>query len=392
MDTLEKDLHFLAEELGARLPQTDAEKRAAEYVTNRLSSSLDEAHGIDFDAIGNYRLFFAAYFAEFIVVGLMALWWPTPAFFYGLVIFLVYIAEFMGYPILSSFLPHYASSSAMGQSKTHDAACTIVFTAFLDTSDNPFSRIEARFAKYYLHYGIILCMLFVLVTCGIDALGAFRGQVNPYTEGMRWIGIGLFTLIAAAGFLRALFINQNRGANSNASGVTALLHLADLLQENPIKNSVVLFYAAGSHHANMEGMRTLLTENPHMAENTYVINIESIGAGQLCYTKTEGMLQQMPCDPELLAAAKMHSKKFHALPTTLNNRCSNAYLPLIHNIPALSILRLGKDGLPAHFGKSSDICKNIDLEAVRDAALFAECIGREVVKRHIKIPGFDEND
>ena len=391
MNSIETDLHFLCEELGDRQAQTDEEKRAAQYVTDRLASAMDNAHRVDFDAVGNYRMMFAAYCGEFIIISLMAMLWPTVAFFYGLTIFLAYMAEFMGYPIFSRFLPHYESSSAVGLSETRDSSCVIVFTAFLDTDDNPFCRIEAILAKYYLHYFIILCMVFVLAACGIDALGSFTEQVNPYTWWMRWIGVGVFSFFATAGFFRALAVRQNRGANNNASGVAALLHIADLLRENPIENSSVLFYAAGSHYANMAGMRTMLAENPGMTENTYVINIEAVGAGQLCYTRAEGILHQMSCDSELVAIAKHCGEAYQAIATTQHNRHTNIYLPLMRGIPAISILRQEENGLPAHFGIDPDVCENVDLQAVMEAARFAECIGREAAKKHRSIPGLEEN-
>lgn len=386
MNAIDKDLHFLCEELGDRQAQTDEEKRAAQYVTDRLASSLENAHRVDFDAIGNYRMMFAAYCGEFIIISLMAMWWPTVAFFYGLTIFLAYMAEFMGYPVLSRFLPHYESSSAVGLSDANDSSCVVVFTSYLDTDDNPFSRIEAMLTRYYLHYIMILGMVLVLATCGIDALGVYMDQVNPYTWWMRWVGVGMFSVFAAAGFFRALAVRQNQGANNNASGVAALLHVADLLHENPISNTSVLFYCAGSHHANMAGMRTMLAENPGMTENTYLINIESVGAGQLCYTRAEGLLHQMPCDAELVAIAKQHD----AAAISLHNRRTNIYLPLMQGIRAISILRREKDGLPAHFGKDSDICENVDAQQVIEAARFAEFIGREAAKRHRSIPEFEE--
>jgi hypothetical protein len=391
MNAIETDLQFLCGELEDRQPQTDEEKRAAQYVTDRFAASLDNAHRVDFDAIGNYRLMFAAYCGEFAFISLVAMWWPTVAFFYGLAIFLAYMAEFMGYPIFSRFLPHYESSSAVGLSDAHDASCFLVFTAYLDTDDNPFSRVEAKLTQYCLHYLVILCMVFVLATCGIDALGSFTSQVNPHTWWMRWAGAGVFLLLSVAGFLRSLAVRQNRGANNNASGVTALLCIADQMRANPIKNTTVLFYAAGSHHAGMEGMRTMLKENPGMADNTYLINIDGVGAGQLCYTCAEGILHRIPCAPELVAIAEHHGENYQATAARLHNRRTNAYLPLMGGIPSISIVALQKDGLPAHFGSDTDVLDNVDVDAIASAAAFAEFIGREAASRHLAIEGFNDN-
>ena len=123
MNSIETDLHFLCEELEDRQAQTDGEKRAAEYVTDRFGAAVGNSRRVDFDAIGNYRLMFAAYCGEFIVVSLLALWWPTIAFFYGLTIFLAYMAEFMGYAVFSRLLPQFESSSAVGLTEAHDASC-----------------------------------------------------------------------------------------------------------------------------------------------------------------------------------------------------------------------------------------------------------------------------
>ncbi len=389
MNSIKTDLQFLCGELEDRQAQTDEEKRAAQHVADRLAGAVDNVRRVDFDSVGNYRMMFAAYCGEFIVINLLALWWPTVAFFYGIVIFLAYMAEFLGYAVFSRFLPHFESSSAVGLSEAHDAACVLIFTAYLDTDDNPFSRVEASLARYYLHYLIILGMVFVLTTCGIDTLGTFTDTVNPYTPWMRWVGIGLFSVLSIIGIVRMVAVRQNRGANNNASGVAGLLHIAERLREFPIENTTVLFYAAGSHYANMTGMRTMLTENPGMAENTYLINIESIGSGKLYYSIAEGMLHPISCDPALVAAARTLRNKYQANHIVVNNRRTNAYLPLMRGIPAISVMRLDETELPAYFGVDQDLCENVDSQAIKEAAEFAEAIGRETAKKHRAIPGIE---
>ena len=229
-------------------------------------------------------------------------------------------------------------------------------------------------------------MIFVLATCGIDALGALNEQVNPYTWWMRWAGVAIFTAFAVVGLLRSLAIRQNRGANNNASGVAALLHVADLLHENPIENTTVLFYASGSHYANMAGMRAMLSENPGMTENTYLVNIESVGTGNLHYTRSEGILHPLPCDSTLVALAKQYESQYEATGIALHTFRTNAYLPLMRGIPAISILRLDKTELPVYFGIDQDICENVATEAIEEAARFAVSIGREAARQHRSIP------
>lgn len=386
MNSIDTDLHFLCEELEDRQAQTDGEKRAAEYVTDRFSASVGNARRVDFDAIGNQRLMFAAYCGEFVFISLVALWWPTVAFFYGIFVFLCYMAEMMGYAVFSRLLPHFESSSAVGLTEAHDSSCVIVFTAYLDTDDNPFSRIEASFTRYRLHYALILCMVLALAACGIDALGGINEQVNPYTWWMHWAGAAIFFGLAVAGFLRSLAVRQNRGANNNASGVAALLYVADLLKESPIENTTVLFYAAGSHYADMAGMRAMLTENPGMADNTYLINIESVGAGKLHYTRAEGILHKLPCHPVLKAIAKEYESTANAAAASCHAFCTNAYLPLMRGVPAISLLRLDDTGLPAYFGIDRDVCENVSVEAIKEAANFAVTIGREAARQHRSIP------
>ncbi len=382
MDSLEKDLQFLAGGLAERQAQTDEEKRAAQYVTERLKPSTQKANMVDFPGLGTSRLLFPAYCGEFIVVSLVSFWWPTIAFFYGMVIFLAYMAEFIGYPVFSRLLPHYASSNAAGVSQSSTPFAFIVFTAYLDTDDNPLTRMEATLARFYLHYVVILAMVGVLAVCGIDALGAFYGRVHPHTDWMRWANIGLFTCFAIAGVLRAMATFDNPGANNNASGVTAMLHIADRLRENPIEHASVLFCATGSHFANMGGMRALLYDNPAVADtnNIYVINIEGVGAGSLHYTRAEGILHQTPCAPELVEAAAKTADDYDAASCAIHNRRTNAYLPLMRGARAISVLRLEDDGLPAHYGRGSDVCDNVDVAAIQQAALFAEAIGREVAR------------
>ena len=390
MDTLEKDLRFLSDELPDRQAQTDEEKRAAQYVCERLGASVENARRVDFPGLGNQRLLFPAYCGEFVFVCLVSYWWPTVAFFYGLAIFLAYMAEFIGYPVFSRFLPHYESSGAVGLVKSGDASCFLVFTAYLDTDDNPFARLEAGLAKYYLHYAVILAMVCVVAICGIDALGVIYSQVNPHTWWMRWAGLGVFCFFALAGLVRAMGSRENKGANNNASGVAALLHIADKQREHPFEDATVLFYAAGSHHANMAGMRTMLTENLGVAENAFIINIEAVGDGHLHYTRAEGILHQMPCDLDLIESAGKLAGKCQAAPVAIHNRRTNAYLPLMRGARAISVMRLDDDGLPAYYGGAKDTREFVKMDAVRQAALFAEEIGRDIVWRHFLLQDVEE--
>lgn len=378
MDSIDKDLRFLSLDLEHRMACTDEELQAAEYVCRRLGEVVGDVETVEVAALENYRLVYAAYYAEFVVTGIVAIWWPTIAFVYGLGIFLAYVAESLGFPVFSRLLPHSKSECVAGAIDAKNPVCAVVFTAYLDAADNPCAQYAVQRAARFGHIAACILMLLVVATCAVDAMGTHFGIVNQAAMILRWISMGILGLFAMAVFMAAQGGYPVRGANHNASGIAALLYLAKKIRAHPIKNCSVFFFFPGSHYASMAGMRYMMSRVAHNTPAAFIINMEGVGAGNISYSVTEGILPRFRCAAELISAAQKHAKAFRAQPAHLGSLLTNAHMPLASGRKAISIIGLNEENRPVNYCEETDTYMTVDATNVKYAARFAEAIARDI--------------
>lgn len=379
MDKIIQDINYLVETLEHRQAATEQEDQAADYVLQRIKPFVDNARKITLNVVENFRLVLSAYYGEFFIISLLSFWWPLVAFIYGLCVFMAYGAEILGFTVFSRFLAFYQSSSVIGYTQGNIFGPVIVFTAYLDSDTNPMAATVKITGVRFLHRIFFLSAVVVLAACYSEYMSYRVDMSNPVAWWIRLYGIIFFGGMAFITFIIAKSILASPGANHNASGVAALLQIAERLRRRPIKASVLYFFS-GAHFANMAGMRALLKEISTSKKNVYVINIEGVGAGQLCYTVAEGILQRARCSPRLVKAAESLASQYKAKSARVHHFATNAYLPLLRGINAITLLGLDEDGYPVNTGADEDLRHRVDAEAIKNAARFAESIARHTVK------------
>jgi hypothetical protein len=93
------------------------------------------------------------------------------------------------------------------------------------------------------------------------------------------------------------------GRNSNASGVAALLSLAEDLMRNPPVGIETLLVFSGASQAGSAGMTNFLSENQFNPETTYFVSMQDVGRGPICFTRAEGPLLSLQSSPGLVHIA-----------------------------------------------------------------------------------------
>lgn len=383
MENLWKDIRFLTETLEHRQTSTEEEERAADYVMGRLAGYVDHVQKSRCKVVDNFRMVMGAYYGEMVVTCILAFWWPLVALVYGSFVFIAYVAEIIGYPVFSRLLAYYESSCVSGFTLGRDTEKLLVFTAYLDTDNSPIADSSGLPLIRFFHRAIMAGMILVLATCTVDAFGSYTGTVNPFTWWIRLACLVVFTLTAVGLFLVTFGTDSSQGANHNASGIAALLEIAARVRQEPLGNASVLFYFAGGHFANMAGMRRLVSEIKSSGKETYIINLEGVGAGDLCYTETEGVLMRAACSQKLIKAAESLAEQYNARSARVLDYATNAYLPLIRGLKVISVLGLDDYNLPVNYGADEDIRIRLDPDAILQAARFAESIGRAIVEDQV---------
>jgi hypothetical protein len=377
-----KDLMYLAARLLHRGAQTEDEAQAASYIHGRFRERTPDVFKDSFTSIDNPLYLFASYYAEFLFVCLIAFWVPAGAAVYGAAVFGCYLAEFLGFNVLSRFLMQYETQNVVGRFLAPRPKAVFIVTANYDSGcASPITQDDRVRWLRPIHLLVLASMALIIATCSAETVAAYNGAeagLIPYAR-----GIALLVLLAAAGmmFYASGNTEEVRGANCNASGVCALLRLADRIAKEPLETADVWLVATGSNESWMSGMRHALTSSSLDKPRTYVLNLESLGAGDLVFTTSEGMLLDMPCSRRMVDAAKSVAAPFPVKEGSLRAVPSATQMALARGFSAMSIIGLDEHGCPPRWNSVSDLITGVDRGQILQAADFAEATLRELARR-----------
>ncbi len=109
----------------------------------------------------------------------------------------------------------------------------------------------------------------------------------------------------------AMQVNDERqpyieGANDNATALSALLGLAEALTLAPLANTEVTFLFTGCEEVGCIGIAHYLEQFQPPRFNSYFIDYEMVGSGNLCYVTKHGITAfgEYTPDPDLLGLAR----------------------------------------------------------------------------------------
>lgn len=377
MAQMRRDIEYLAGNLVHRGASTRSERAAADYLRERFAAYTPDTEMDDFYAIESPWLLFASYYAEYLVIALLAFWWPWIAFAYGAMVFVLYMAEFSGYRILGHLLPQYETQNVVARMLGDNPKRLFIVTAHYDSPKH--SAVTSPKAQPWLrliHVILVICMVVVLASCAAEAAGVFAEWDARPDLVLRWCGVTALLCGAAALVACELSGEFVRGASDNASGVAVLLGLANRFTEEPIPNADVWFVATGSKETWLSGMRRFLSTHAFDKDTTFLLNVDRVGAGELHYVTREGMLHLFRSCPAMAAAARTESGAVHAEPMTWRGLPSDAFLPLARGMNALTITSVG--GRDLNDDDDDDRPSDIDYGTVTRAGDFAERILRRL--------------
>lgn len=170
------------------------------------------------------------------------------------------------------------------------------------------------------------------------------------------------------------------GANSNASGVAAVLAALRRIDADPPSHLRVEAALIGGGETTMQGMRELLRRHrPDLdRERTWFVSLETAGTGRPRWLLSQGPAVSLPLDPELagLCAALAEDGDRGAAPMR-DGRTSAALVARVHRFRALALTcREPGRALPDGFHTPRDTPEAVDPDAVDAAAsLAADLVG-----------------
>lgn len=373
------DIATLAARIGPRPPGSAYERRAAGYVIERLQQLGVPAALLPVRVPRGFGLIYATIFAIAALSVPLAWFSETLGLVLSVVALILAALEVTGRPALSLLAATRSSHNVLGliapdrglAPDEADRLRRVVLTAHLDTARSGWLSQQPIVGW--------LRPLALLVAAAMVLLPVLQAIALATPSRIPWY-LSLAPLAVLVGAIVFLLQREIRGvpvagANDNASGVAALLGVAAALQRRRPRNlEVWLLFTAGAE-AGGAGMRQFLRENRFDLDRTYFVNLDSVGAGTVRYSRGEGLLLLQRSSPVLLRiageVAREHPEwglrpQTHRLPAT------DQSVILTYGYQAIGLFAADGHGLIPNWQQTSDIPERVDIRTAGlavDAAL-----------------------
>jgi len=375
----------LATTIGPRGTGTDGERSGAEYAAARLSELGLTPTTAPFPApVSGWRPFAIAA-ATAIATTLLTIAGGRAGAWTGAALLLVatvsvFLEMYFRPNPLRLLLPRVESRNVHA---TVEAAGTpdqrLVLVAHVDTHRTPWAfTTQGRLALFRASTSVGVAA-FVLGTFAF----AWVAVADPLS-GRAWLAALLpvyaWVLLLT---LQPDFTPYTTGANDNASGVAAVLELAQRLRAQPLDRTAVTVLISGAEEVGSYGAQAFLREYRKELVDASVISVDNVGGAGSgpCWTTVEGMVLPLRPDPSLLAHARAVAQERPELGgyerpyTTLH---TDASCFMAGGVPSLSFVGLTPHGVIPDWHTVHDTFDRVDAEALRRTTDFVEALLRRI--------------
>lgn len=369
------DIATLAAAIGPRPPGSPYERRAAHYVVERLREMGIASTLLPVRVPRSFSLIYVTIFAIAVVSVPLARLSEILGFALGAIALVLFALEVAGTPVLSRLSAARGSHNALGLIPAHrsgarvrgDDSRRVIISAHLDTARSGLIW-KPSLVRWYPALAMLVFGSLVAIAL-LELVSLFTSTTIP------WL-LSLIPLVVLVLALLLLFERDLRGrpvagANDGASGVAAALAVAKALKDaRPAMLETWVLFTAGQE-AGLAGMTQFLNENRFDPERTYFINVASVGAGSVRYSRGEGLLIPRRSSPVLIRVAGDVARQYpewKVQPETYRLTPTNQYAALAHGYQAIGIFATDDRGLVPNWHQSSDTIERIDAATVETAS------------------------
>jgi Peptidase family M28 len=371
-----------------RLTGTDAERRAANWLVERLQAQGRKGEIEPTYVHPQIGLVLAAHCALAFAGSLLAIAEPVAGFALVLAAAVsLYFDLNTRFYLLRRLVFRRASQNVFSLGGRADASAQLILVAHYDAARTGYihnARSRRRLARIPPGARGVLApprLLFWSVAALLPILGA-------RTAGLDESWLSLIQLVPTLALLVALFLLVDielsdvvPAANDNASGVALALSVAEELDANPPQHLDVCVLLTGGNECLMEGMRAFVRAQRRQLErgSTYFLALEMLGRGPLLqYLTAEGLavtyqhstrLTQL-CEA-IATASTEQGADLDAAPAALPT-ATDALPATLAGYPALTLRRAADDGLPGlEHHTAADSPDGIEPDALEHSERFA---------------------
>jgi Peptidase family M28 len=305
MGTEKPGLDLLAEldaivDIGRRAPGSDAERRAAQHLEERLESLGRSASIEPFAVYPHWPLAYLLLASASIAASVLAVYVPVAGAALALAAaLLLFLDAGLLTPTVRRLLGRRASQNVVSWNDTGKPG-TLVLVAHYDAGRAGIVHSDAvarrraplRLSGLQLVFaaqlGVLAAALLRLV--GIEGTVLTAAQLVP-----------TFVLIVAVALLADVALAGTKaGENDNASGTVLALRLAAEAQAEHFDVHVLL---TGAGTAGAAGLKAFGGRHDLPHDTTVFLNLDKVGSGDVRYTSREGALVTTKTHPQLTALA-----------------------------------------------------------------------------------------
>jgi hypothetical protein len=314
MGARDEGLDLMAEldaivDLGRRGPGSDAERRTARHLQQRLEALDRTAETEQLAIYPAWPLAYALLAAAAVGASVLAVYVPVAGAALALVAaLLTFLDAGLQIPTLRRLLGRRASQNVVSWGDT-DKPGAIVLVAHYDAGpaglahSDRIARLRAAASGllrrpigalrlvFWAELGVLACA--VMRLAGLDGTVLTAIQFVPTIALI--VAIALLTDVALAG--------TRGGENDNASGAVLVLRLAERLGTG-LEHFGVHVLFAGAGKATAAGINSFIDRHDLAHDSTVFLNVDQVGSGAVRYTRREGALVTMKTHPQLLSLSE----------------------------------------------------------------------------------------
>ncbi len=371
-----------------RGPGTDAERRAGDYLAARLRRLGRRTEVVPTTVHPQHQLVYAAHVLLAIAGSLIGT--QVPAAGFGLVLLAatsLYLDADTRFYLLRRLFFRRGSQNVVSPGTRPEAPVRLILVAHYDVARTGwiYGRPMALLNRLSPRSRVTLSPLRLLFWGGIVPLLAVLGvQMAGFDP--EWLRV--LQLLPTVGLVLAAFALLDvalsahvPGANDNASGVAAVLSVAEELRADPPANLDVWVVFTGAEECIAEGMRAFVGDKRSGLdrERNAIVNVNGVGAGPVGFEVSQGAIASIPLDRHLteLAASlatadREGGNRFGAEPVR-TALVDDALPAIVRKLPAITIRGAY---LPPHHHRPEDTPANVDPDTLTRATEFTASLVR----------------
>jgi hypothetical protein len=383
-----------------RGPAKEGERKAAAYLEQRMKELGFKT------AVEGYRIsphYYWVYFVHAVlaVAAGIATIWTRPAWIpwlmAGVLAFIT--VSFWGdlttrFHLIRNLIRRYPSQNVVGFVPNESATRHIFVSAHYDAARvgdivfNP--KLDEAIARFYkekfdstpnVMMPILACMVALFIVAVVRAVvpaGAAMWTATWIVAGIASAGL----LVAALGFFDIGIGHYVPGAIDNLTGIAACLSIGEEVLASPLKNCDLTVLCFGCEEAIMMGAVQYFKKHGREIDrdNTYFINLESIGNGTIAYGVREGFVRARPYDAELVRICEglKESGAFPEIGTYEVRLGTDAMVPLVRGFRSISLFAFNENNFCPYYHTSEDKPENVDISVTRRGRDLAMAMVREL--------------